>query len=442
LVDEFGQWRSAEWPGKAHNLDELKRAWSAEEAGLTRGDFDYCQYGGYRTTKAKATGFFRVEKIDNKWWFVDPHGHLFLSVGSDVTTPVMTTPAEGREQVFASTPPHDVPARGISFFSWNLERRFGSAWRENWTDMTARRMDSWGLNTIANWSDPRLWDAHRQPYTIPLRSWATPINYMGLPDVYADAFRIRADTAAREQCAPRKNDPWLLGYFVANEPPWQGRESLLVDLILHGPESSIHREAKQFLADADTPEKRKAFIYRAFERYLDVINAAIRKYDPNHLNLGIRFGGVPPDEMLRAAGRFDVNSINIYDYVPRREVLDRMYALAGRPILIGEFHFGTPGRGLSASLRQVRDYNERGVAYRYYVENAFAMPALIGTHWFQWMDEPVTGRYDGENYNIGFVDVTDRPYAELVEAAKATHRRLRLVHTGAEAPFSQKPAIR
>jgi hypothetical protein len=46
---------------------------------------------------------------------------------------------------------------------------------------------------------------------------------------------------------------------------------------------------------------------------------------------------------------------------------------------------------------------------------------------------------DGENYNIGFVDVTDRPYPELVDAAKATHRLLPDVHLGKLRPFSQRP---
>jgi hypothetical protein len=46
---------------------------------------------------------------------------------------------------------------------------------------------------------------------------------------------------------------------------------------------------------------------------------------------------------------------------------------------------------------------------------------------------------DGENYNIGFVDVTDRPYAELVDGAKATHARLFEVHSGKSAPFSERP---
>lgn len=44
-------------------------------------------YGGYRQKKVKSTGFFRIEKIDGRWWFVDPEGFLFLSVGVDGVVP-------------------------------------------------------------------------------------------------------------------------------------------------------------------------------------------------------------------------------------------------------------------------------------------------------------------------------------------------------------------
>jgi BMFP domain-containing protein YqiC len=46
---------------------------------------------------------------------------------------------------------------------------------------------------------------------------------------------------------------------------------------------------------------------------------------------------------------------------------------------------------------------------------------------------------DGENYNIGLVDVTDRPYAELRDAAVATHKRLFEVHSGTTPPVSRRP---
>jgi agarase len=37
----------------------------------------------------------------------------------------------------------------------------------------------------------------------------------------------------------------------------------------------------------------------------------------------------------------------------------------------------------------------------------------------------LTGRsYDGENYNIGFVSVTDTPHPEIVQAARTIHDQM------------------
>ena len=447
LVDEFGQYIRDEWPGKAKSLDRLKADWAAEDKSLAPGAFGYCRFGGYAQTTAKPTGYFRVEKLDGRWWFVDPDGHLFLSAGSDVMTHSMVTRSAGRESFFTQLPPASARTResnerdpGASFYTWNLVRRFGDSWRQRWLDFAFRRMDAWGLNTVANWSDSALWDAKRKPYVIPLEDWTTGAHYLGLPDVYSEEFERNAETAARQQCAHRRDDPYLLGYFLANEPPFTQKELQTAEMILSGPDTATLRELKKWLAAGDTEVRRREFIARAFDRYVQVTSQAVRKHDPNHLNLGMRSGGRPTAAEIRTARAFDVYSVNIYNYEVSAERVKQITELTGKPVLIGEFHFGTPGRGLAASLVQVRDHKERGVAYRYYVENAFAMPELIGTHWFQWSDQPCTGRFDGENYNIGLVDVTDRPYPDLVEALKATHDRLYRVHAGAEKPFSQAAA--
>jgi hypothetical protein len=312
---------------------------------------------------------------------------------------------------------------------------------ERWVDLTFRRMEAWGLNTVANWSHAALYDAGRKPYAIPLAGWRTEIHYLGLPDVYSEEFAKVADERAEQQCAPRRDDPWLLGYFLANEPPFPQKELQTVDLILEGPETATKKALLQWLADGDTEERRKEFIGDAFDRYIQITSAAVKKHDPNHLNLGMRSGGRPTDAEIRAARAFDVYSVNIYDRQVPAERVKQISELTGKPIVIGEFHFGTPARGLAASLVQVRDHEQRGVAYRYYVEQAFAQPELIGTHYFQWADQPATGRFDGENYNIGLVDVTDRPYPHLVEALKQTHRRLRGVHAGELEPVTSTAAV-
>jgi hypothetical protein len=406
-----------------------------------------CPYGGFSDTSAKATGFFRIEQIDDRWWFVCPDGHLFFSTGLNGVGPAAGTRVQGREDLFAALPPRDLlptapGGRGggiaTSFYTWNLQRRFGGEWRPKWVDFTTQRLVAWGINSIHYWgwrdaSEPRI------SYAQMLRGWQTSQSIMGMPDVYAEDFERRVEEAAASQLGPRKDDPWMLGYFIGNEPPWPNRESQLVDLILAGADGAMKQRLQSHLAEGDTADRRTAFVHAAFERYLNVINAACRRHAPNHLNLGIRFGGNPHNDLVKLTRDCDVFSINIYRYAPVRATLDRVYELTQRPILIGEFHIGVPERGLAPGLVQAMNQEERAHAYRYYVEQCAAHPAMIGTHWFQWLDQPVTGRNDGENYNIGFIDVTDQPYRKLIAAAKATHARLLDVHSGKVPPVDRRP---
>jgi hypothetical protein len=43
----------------------------------------------------------------------------------------------------------------------------------------------------------------------------------------------------------------------------------------------------------------------------------------------------------------------------------------------------------------------------------------VGTHWFQYRDQAVSGRFDGENCQVGFVDICDTPYWNTVEASRS-----------------------
>lgn len=88
VVDEFGQWAHVDDPRKIHSREQLAKELADEEKTFGSGaDFDYCELGGYKDTplagRPRATGFFHVEQIDGIWWFVDPHGHLFLSISSN-----------------------------------------------------------------------------------------------------------------------------------------------------------------------------------------------------------------------------------------------------------------------------------------------------------------------------------------------------------------------
>lgn len=464
-VDSFGQWNLGDYQGKIHSLEQLQKEWAAEdEEPATTEPFNYSKYGGYHQKQVEATGFFRTELVDGRWWFVDPEGYLFLSVGVDCVTPGRGGNAkevDKRRNMYGELPPQELlaaPANNANntrqvrpnqrpndyhFGMWNLYRRYGGEFREKANEMIIKRMDKWGVNTIGNWSSGEVTAMNRKAFMVTMRTAGVERELMGFADVYAPDFREKLDEAMKGSMTRTKDNPWLIGYFVGNEPSWLEQEERLSELILNGDERPIKTEFQKFLQDGDTPERRKEFIYNTFRTYLKAVKEAQMKYDPNHLNLGYRFGNISNiDEKILAICKesFDVLSFNCYDLVPGKEMMDRALAITGLPMIIGEYHFGTVDRGMAQSLWQVDSQEERGVAYRFYTENGYAHPGLIGTAYFQWSDQDLTGRRnDGENYNCGLVDVTDRPYVHQVNAMVETAKRLYEVHAGMAEPFSQKP---
>jgi len=451
VVDEFGQWNLGNFDGKAGSLEQLKQEWENESKELAQPPvIKYSKYGGFADTKIEGTGYFRTGQIEGKWWFVDPEGHLFLSLGADCVGSGQggaINHIDKRENFYKELPPEGVgwnPRRpnSASIGRWNLYRRFGEEYREKSNDMIINRMEMWGINTIANWSDRRVINLNRKAFMLQLYNLGIDEGFMGLPDVYSSDFETKIDEACKEFVVPYKDNPYLIGYFVANEPAWVGQESRICDMIINGGEDTpIMKILTNYLGEGDTPERRVEFIYNTFRIFLETVNNSVKKYDPNHLNLGIRFGHIPGNSMLEICKDvFDVFSFNCYDVSPGMEMMDRCLEVTGLPMIIGEYHFGTIDRGMAQALIQVESQEERGIAYRYYTENAFAHPGLIGVAWFQWADQDLLGRgYDGENYNCGLVDVTDRPYKHMVAAIMESAQQFHDIHKGLAEPFNRKP---
>lgn len=453
-IDKFGQSMLVDYPEKVKSLEELEAQWRAEEAEEVNTNlFNYSKFGGYLNAKSKATGFFRTEQRDGKWWFVDPEGYLFLSVGIDCVSPGgggMVRDYDKRANMFeavpteeevASSPARRGGSRTYSLSHWNQVRRFGANWQEKANDLIIKRMDKWGLNTIANWSSRDVMDLNKKAFMLSFGGIGQDAELMGLADVYAPNFKETVEKSISATVAKNVDNPWLIGYFFGNEPAWINEEVRLCQIILDGPERPIKGELQKYLAKVgDTEDNRVKFIYDAFDKFLAAVNKAHKKYDPNHINLGMRFAN--PDtiteELLKVCGKhFDVFSFNAYMLAPDKEMLDRAYRCTGKPMIVGEYHFGTVDRGLAQALWQTDSEQERGECYRYYTENAYAHPAFIGSGYFQWCDQDISGRFDGENYNCGVIDVTDRPYKYMVEAMIESAKCLYDVHCGARAPFAK-----
>ena len=453
VVDEFGQHNLVSYPDKILSLEQLQAEWAAEDEELKGAmpDYNYSRYGGYKQKQVKSTGFFRVEKIDGRWWFVDPDGYLFLSVSANGINPGgggNFKEMDKREGWLKELPPEQFiqtntrGGRTANFGAWNLYRRYGGEnFREKAYETTVKRMEKWGINTgsqgATQYGNPK-------PYILYLRGGlAMESDMMGLSDVYAPRFAAQMDSAMNAYLPQNKDNPWIIGYFVGNEPAWIRQEARLCDMILEGRDRPIKAELQKFLKAGDTPERKKEFIHNTFRTFLKTVKTTMKRYDPNHLILGIRFAGLnTSDESLMDICRnfFDVLSFNCYDLAPSKTMMDRALSMTDLPMLIGEYHFGTVDRGMAQSLWQVNTEKDRGVAYRYYTEQGYSHPGLVGTAYFTWNDQDLMGRsLDGENYNCGIVDVTDRPYKYQVAAIMETAKRLYAVHAGEISPFDQTP---
>ena len=159
-----------------------------------------------------------------------------------------------------------------------------------------------------------------------------------------------------------------------------------------------------------------AFNEALADRYYRLCQEELKRVAPHKLNLGSRFHTGNPIAIRAAAKYCDVVSFNKYATSIRSlglpDGLDR-------PIIVGEFHFSAWDRCFNAEADRSRlSQVQRGDAYWYYLASALDNPRVVGTHWFQYLDQPITGRGDGENWPIGFVDVTDTPYDELAGAAR------------------------
>ncbi len=148
---------------------------------------------------------------------------------------------------------------------------------------------------------------------------------------------------------------------------------------------------------------------------------SLRKVNNKYLNLGLRYAFISSEHLFAGSEFLNVFSINCYN-ISAKENIEHIYEATKLPVMIGEFTFGALDRGLPATCIQgVSSQRERGRAINHYVEEAKWTGHCIGVHHFQLNDEPYLGRFDGENYNIGLVDICNREYEEVTESFKPIH---------------------
>ncbi|MEI7833178.1 MAG: hypothetical protein WCJ56_08280 [bacterium] len=334
-----------------------------------------------------------------------------------------------------------------------------------------------GFNALGEWATEQFWN-RGLPFTIliPIREVRIESNITpGIPDIFDPLLRQAFDARCRITCSSQASSTELVGYYVDNEGSWGtmrrdfvwgqdtgpiidhsnviGKERLLLQIFLaadakhpgalrawewvkarHGgnntkvfqdwgitcnsPEEFRALDAQGLkLASKNYWDDHVAFTAFYVREYFRFTAETIRRYDPNHLLLGARFGGPPGMEMLQALDRrhIDILSWNCYQST-FYERCEELSVSTGMPQLNGEFSWAS-GHFLDWDrLMKLENFTAEEIAHcrklgQATLEKAITHPNLVGYTWYKFCcnsagpDQPHCGLIDAAGTESRFNSV-------------------------------------
>ena len=383
------------------------------------------RYGGLLSIDAEATGWFRVENIDGRDYFITPDGHAFFSLG--VTHSVECT---SRDE--------------LNLF----ETRYGKD-EAKLTDFFLKGFRQWGYNSSGYGALPTM--EKRVPYvavipTIGPRSLSAG-EKSRCHDLFDPAVLERLRERVRDHCRRHVDNKFCLGYVFIDLPiwgvRWQGRarQETYLDYLRSLPDSAPGKQAySETFPDrdhAENPEIAETFVNRIADRYYACVTGELRKQDPHHLILGDRLMALPertPDSILVTASKHvDVISFQpMGTKTPLREYIDHVHEITGRPVLLADVNTMTrrPEKEDQAIDEYQRSAGEHTMAY--YLDAA-SSPHCIGLHRCTVRDyQPWNTKY----HRRGLLKADDTEYPILVDFTRRTNAKV------ADLVYAQQPARR
>jgi hypothetical protein len=388
-------------------------------------------YGSWMVPPSAASGFFRVEKRENRWWIIDPNGYPFIHKAVAVFRPGSS---ENQKAALLET--------------YKSE--------ENWVTKETTFLKQHGFNGTGAWSAIDLMRQTPEPlvYTIivnPMGSYRgehrkkfgryKEAGWQGYRFDLAMVFDPEFDAHVEKEIskiAQYKNDKFLLGYYTDNELPWVD-DALDRHLTLLAKDEAGYIAARKWLDEqkgvtatlADvTDQDREAFTGFYFETYIKKVSETIKKYDTNHLFLGCRFNQ-ENDELdnptiFKIAGKYmDIISINHYrKWEPIPSILNNWTTWSGKPFLITEWYTKGEDSGLPNNTGagwNVPTQQDRGYFYQNFTIELLKSKACVGWHWFTYQDnDPNNLQTDSSNRdsNKGIVDSNYNHYTPLLDNMK------------------------
>lgn len=477
FVDRYGQYKHSHWDSKITGNDAFKisiekeQKYNEQTCNIENRD----RLGGLvnSLSNSQKTDGFSTCKVDGKWYLRTPEGNLFWSIGITCVGMFSVTPINDREEYFEEIDKHylidgrgykpgtyyyNKPVKNYQIIRKNIVEKYGENAIENYPQIAGNRMRKWGINTCGAWSSFDVMSSSGVPFTAIASSGGTQklktkkkmfALWGSIADYFSPTFskQTEINVAKIKDLLEHRN---CIGAFVDNELSWQMKVGITgVSVLSCPPEQpakivfknmlqnkysdisklndvwkSKYQSWDDFLkttnfepkfsnAKADILEFEEAF----YANYFKVCRDAIKKTCPKALYLGCRFASKNTLVERVAFDYCDVVSYNAY----RRDTTSVKFPKnrKDKPVIIGEFHICRTDKGSPyGGLLEVKNAKLSAEAYYKYMKSAAENPIIVGAHWFQWFDMPMTGRADGANASCGFVSVVDEPDYTLIGASR------------------------
>jgi hypothetical protein len=450
---------------KRYNLDP--REWTAYTSRVVSQlpGFDMGQtfvqkntYGSRLDRRATATGFFRTEKIGDRWWIIDPQGYLHIDVG---VCAVNKNSSQRNVAAYAAK-------YGSNRTTWMRATKdslkyYGFYSLTAWTEQANVNVDKTakprGYTPIFNFSttyNSRRRDANYASNGYGNSAYSTP---SGISLHFFDPeFQAFCNHYARINCQPLANDIDILGWFSDNELPFT-THTLVKYLGVSDHAYPGYVAAKQYVeskgfttadvingtttsgASVSLSQLKADWFYVLVNRYYSCVKTALRQYVPHHLYIGSRLH-IPNSEepgILRAASdNLDIVSFNTYRvWFQSKEKADFWESYIDKPFLVTEFYakgedvFDRQGNkfgNTSGAGWVVYTQKERGFFYQTFCLGMLEAKNCVGWHHFKYMDNDPEDPGDSDPSNVdsnkGLVDNDYDYYNAMLNEAKTLNDRL------------------
>ncbi len=429
--------------------------------------------GKWRTIKGRNGKWYIATPAGKLFWSVGITGVSNYTTNQTIIdgreNMFQDLPATGTPEAdfYGTVVKNGVTLKTYNYSGVNLLRKYGTSYEAAWQSRAASRVKSWGVNTLGSGSDLRVMENYNVPgvLTITTKDFPsrlpTPFAYWGtLPDPYNTAFPTWIANRYRSMLLSYCQGKRLMGIYVDGENAWMGADSssasryqiplaalrmqktqpskqvLLAQLRTKYPtighlnsawrtnfgswsymyDNQLELNTNFTQAQLDDFSK---FLSSFAAKYYHGVRSALTEIGINCLFMGSKDSATwtPPEVHVQAAKYCDVISMTYYGRVDQ---IDWTYLNSlKKPVLLAEYTFASNNRGPSASTNWIGELQydpaRRAAETQAYLTQALASPNIVGAHWYAYQDGVVSGRSaDLQNYSVGMVDITDRPYEEMV----------------------------